>query len=188
MVAFHNRKGCFRPLLTKDIGYRTYELLGEAIQLQKQAIEVHRERFQKSEVRHQTERERHCHQAFKTSPYEQYKNTNPEKVSGTCRWVLDHRQFQAWQQSSHCDLLWISADPGCGKSVLAKCLVDHEFGTADQHSRCYFFFRDNERQDNLSTALCAILHQLFDHQPSLLRQRAVAQCSLHEWCNTSPSR
>ncbi|KAF7504245.1 hypothetical protein GJ744_002567 [Endocarpon pusillum] len=144
------------------VDHRTHELLGEGIQLQKQAIEVQREHFQ-------TERERHCHYAFKTSPYEEYKNNNPERVSGTCRWLLNHSQFRAWQQSSHRDLLWISADPGCGKSVLAKFLVDHEFSDADQHSACYFFFKDNERQDNLNTALCAVLYQLFDHQPSLLR-------------------
>lgn len=158
-----------RLVLTTHIDYRTHELLGEGIQLQKQAIEVHREQSQKSEVRHQTERERHCHQAFKTSPYEQYKNRNPEKVSGTCRWVLDHSQFHAWQQSCYRDLLWILADPGCGKSVLAKFLVDHEFGDVDQYSVCYFFFKDNEQQDSLAIALCAVLHQLFDHHPSLLR-------------------
>ncbi|ERF72616.1 hypothetical protein EPUS_05670 [Endocarpon pusillum Z07020] len=154
---------------TDAMNHRTHELLGEGIQLQKQAIEVQREHSHKSEVRHLTEREQHCHQAFKTSTYERYKNINPKRVSGTCRWLLNHSQFRAWQQSRYHDLLWISADPGCGKSVLAKSLVDHEFGDADQHSVCYFFFKDNERQNNLNTALCAVLHQLFDHQPSLLR-------------------
>lgn len=36
-------------------------------------------------------------------------------------------------------------------------------------SICYFFFKVNEEQSNLATALCAILHQLFSQQPSLLQ-------------------
>ena len=83
--------------------------------------------------------------------------------------MLDHPQFRTWQQTSHNDLLWISADPGCGKSVLSKSLVDREFQDANQTTFCYFFFKDNELQDNLDIALKALLHQLFSHQPQLLR-------------------
>lgn len=34
---------------------------------------------------------------------------------------------------------------------------------------CYFFFKDNDEQDHLNTALSALLHQLFAHQPHLIR-------------------
>ncbi|KAF7510433.1 hypothetical protein GJ744_006712 [Endocarpon pusillum] len=118
-------------------------------------------------MRYKNEQERQCHQSF-ACIYEQYKDVNPGRVLGTCKWVLDHPQFQAWQRTGHNDLLWISADPGCGKSVLSKFLVDHEFQTADQITVCYFFFKDNELQDNLAIALRALLHQLFSHQPQLL--------------------
>lgn len=67
------------------------------------------------------------------------------------------------------DLLWVSADPGCGKSVLAKSLIDNELRNTDKHTVCYFFFKNNEEQDNLATALCALLHQLFCHQPWLIQ-------------------
>ncbi|EED24223.1 ankyrin repeat-containing protein, putative [Talaromyces stipitatus ATCC 10500] len=33
----------------------------------------------------------------------------------------------------------------------------------------YFFFKDNDEQNNLTTALCAVLHQLFSMQSQLLR-------------------
>jgi ankyrin repeat protein len=66
------------------------------------------------------------------------------------------------------DLLWISADPGCGKSVLARSLIDNELQITDTHTTCYFFFKDNDEQDNLATALCALLHQLFSAQKQLL--------------------
>lgn len=70
--------------------------------------------------------------------------------------------------SSKGDVIWISADPGCGKSVLAKSLVDNELRSTSDHKVCYFFFKDNDLQDNLSNALCAILHQLFSLEPGLI--------------------
>ena len=83
--------------------------------------------------------------------------------------MLSHPQYLQWYTKSHDDLLWISADPGCGKSVLAKSLVDNELQSTDTHTVCYFFFKDNEEQDSLATALCALLHQLFSHQPRLIQ-------------------
>jgi hypothetical protein len=106
--------------------------------------------------------------------YEQFKNVNPDRVPGTCAWVLKHPQYIRWQQSSKDDLLWISADPGCGKSVLAKSLIDSELQATNTHLICHFFFKDNNEQNSLATALCALLHQLFRRRPSLLRHAMVA--------------
>ncbi|KAK2600001.1 hypothetical protein QQS21_005235, partial [Conoideocrella luteorostrata] len=78
----------------------------------------------KNEQRDTTKEQQECHQAFKTSPYEEFKKIHPDRVKGTCLWVLENSQYLRWKQSVHNDLLWISADPGCGKSVLAKSLVD----------------------------------------------------------------
>jgi hypothetical protein len=117
-----------------------------------------------------TEDQRRCHQAFKISTYEQHKNINPDRVEGTCEWALKSPEYQRWWASSHNDLLWISADPGCGKSVLTKSFIDDVSNTsAPTMSICYFFFKDNNEQNNLATALCAILHQLFGMQPQLLK-------------------
>jgi hypothetical protein len=110
-----------------------------------------------------------CHQSFKTSRYEEFKDRNPERVRGTCKWVLNHEMYQSWCSSPKDDLLWISADPGCGKSVLSKFLIDEELRTEASRSTCYFFFKDNEEQNDLAIALCAVLHQLFTHKPELLR-------------------
>lgn len=114
-------------------------------------------------------RERECLQAFKTSIYEGFKNRNPNRVAGTCQWVLSHPQFQQWRHSKTDNLLWISADPGCGKSVLAKSLVDQDLREYGELAICYFFFKDNDDQNKLATALCAVLHQLFTQQSNLIR-------------------
>lgn len=113
--------------------------------------------------------EHKCHQTFKTSTYEDFKNRNINRAPGTCQWVLNHPNFLSWRRGLTQNLLWISADPGCGKSVLARSLVDHDLSDGTQPIICYFFFKDNELQDNLATALCAVLHQLFAEQPDLIR-------------------
>ncbi|KAL7961974.1 hypothetical protein V8C34DRAFT_301690 [Trichoderma compactum] len=56
--------------------------------------------------------------------YEGNKNTNPERVSGTCEWFLTDERFHNWRNSKSGDLLWVSAGPGSGKSVLSKSLID----------------------------------------------------------------
>ncbi|RMZ92306.1 hypothetical protein DV736_g454, partial [Chaetothyriales sp. CBS 134916] len=127
-----------------------------------------KQEHEKGEKWYQDDQHRQCHQVFKTSTYEQFKNLNPDRVDGTCQWVLSHSQYIQWYKKPHNNLLWISADPGCGKSVLAKSLVNHELRSIDQHTVCYFFFKDNEQQDNAATALYTLLYQLFSHQSQLL--------------------
>ncbi|PVI07543.1 hypothetical protein DM02DRAFT_467123, partial [Periconia macrospinosa] len=112
--------------------------------------------------------QRQCHQAFKICSYEDQKNINPDPVPGTCQWVLSHDQYQKWYQTPHSDLLWVSADPGCGKSVLSKKLVDQGLQYQSAYTVCYFFFKDNEEQNSLPNALCSILHQLFASESRLI--------------------
>ncbi|KAI1181596.1 hypothetical protein F5B17DRAFT_444884 [Nemania serpens] len=90
------------------------------------------------------------------SPYEERKNRNPTRADGTCEWETSA-------------LLFISADPGCGKSVLAKHLVDDVLHSSAIRKTCYFFFKDNfDDQRGVEGALCCILHQLFTRNPALL--------------------
>ena len=124
---------------------------------------------QKQESQYENDKQRQCHQVFKTSMYEQFKNINPDRAPNACRWVLSNPQYTEWLRRSKDDLVWISADPGCGKSVLSKSLIDHEFHSINTNTICYFFFKDNEDQNRLATALCALLHQLFASRSHLLR-------------------
>lgn len=58
----------------------------------------------------------------------------------------------------------MSADPGAGKSVLSRSLVD-----IDLKSSCYFFFKNEEEdQMDIAKAVNALLHQLFTQRPWLI--------------------
>lgn len=116
-----------------------------------------------------TDQQQRCHQAFKISNYTEQKDINPRRAEGTCQWARQSPQYVRWEESCCNDLLWLSADPGCGKSVLAKSIIDDYLqASSSAIIICYFFFKDNDEQNTLATALCAILHQLFSQRPNLL--------------------
>jgi ankyrin repeat protein len=125
-----------------------------------------------------SEKEEKCLQSFRLTSgdrdttYEWYKNRVEERVQGTCQWFLDHDHFRTWLEQESGPLL-VSADPGCGKSVLAKYLIDEALPRST--TICYFFFKDQD-QSTVRQALCALLHQLFSQRRFLLKH-AMAEYS-----------
>ncbi|KLJ13037.1 hypothetical protein EMPG_11994 [Blastomyces silverae] len=118
-----------------------------------------------------SDKQKTCLQLFRLTKstedatYEWYKDRVEDRVEGTCEWFLRHNHFREWLKRESGPLL-VSADPGCGKSVLAKYLIDRELpGLA---TICYFFFKDQD-QNTVRQALCALLHQLFSQKPSLIQ-------------------
>ncbi|OBT66162.1 hypothetical protein VE03_05055 [Pseudogymnoascus sp. 23342-1-I1] len=110
-----------------------------------------------------------CHRFFRTSHYEGFKERNPDPVKGTCHWFLQHPNYTSWRNSHNSSILWVSADPGCGKSVLSKLLADEELKPTRSRTTCHFFFKDdNGEQKTATNALCALLHQVFTQKPELL--------------------
>ena len=118
-----------------------------------------------------SQEEEECLQLFRLQKndgddsYEWYKGRVEDRVEGTCQWFLNHDDFVQWVKQDS-GLLLVSADPGCGKSVLSKHLIDHALPRS--YTICYFFFKD-QVQNTLQQALCALLHQLFVAKPSLIR-------------------
>ncbi|KAF4826189.1 Vegetative incompatibility protein HET-E-1 [Colletotrichum tropicale] len=112
--------------------------------------------------------------ALNSSNYASHRARNPAPVEGTCTWYFEHKRFRAWFESTGSPLLWISADPGCGKSVFASYLVDHfkELSQANAVNVCYFFFKsDNEEQSDVARGIQAILYQLYTQQKDLSRRQ-----------------
>ncbi|KAN0081128.1 Ankyrin repeat-containing domain protein [Elaphomyces granulatus] len=110
------------------------------------------------------------------SPYRDRKERNPDRIQGTCEWFVTHKLFRDWYESKSSTMLWVSADPGCGKSVLVKYLVDSILPTSESRTTCYFFFKDDfEDQRNVISALCCILHQLFVQKRTLISEKILEQ-------------
>jgi hypothetical protein len=103
--------------------------------------------------------------------YTDSKNRNAERLPGTCNWFTNHHLFQQWSlpvEGGNPSLLYVTADPGCGKSVLSRYLIDNILPD-DDRTVCYFFFKDDfEDQKSSLNALCTLLHQLFEENRHLL--------------------
>lgn len=105
-----------------------------------------------------------------TAKWQQHKDRNPPPAPGTCIWMLEHPMYLEWLTDDKLFLLWISANPGCGKSVLASYLIDHQMerNCRSKPNVCYFFFKsDNHDQRSGVTALQSLLRQLYEQQPKL---------------------
>ena len=109
---------------------------------------------------------------FYRSDYESFRMRNPDRAPGTCEWFLKHPQYLHWRNVEVSSLLWVSANAGCGKSVLAKFLVDHLKSTTARTSElvCHFFFKDDsEKQRDATLALNAVIHQIITNDKALSR-------------------
>ncbi|KAL2387623.1 hypothetical protein RJ035_004119 [Blastomyces gilchristii] len=81
------------------------------------------------------------------------KNRVEDRVEGTYEWFLGHNNFRKWLKQEESGPVLVSADPGCGKSVLTKYLIDRELpGSATIY---YFFYKDQD-QNTVRQALSVL--------------------------------
>ena len=145
------------------------KLVQELLKITSSQLDVQREILARL-----TPQEHNCLHLFRLTSndadesYEGYKNGIQKRLDGTCKWFLKQPSYTKWLGQDSGPLI-VSADPGCGKSVLAKYLIDSRFGGAAPSSTiCYFFFKDVV-QNKQKQALCALIHQLLSAQPSLIK-------------------
>ncbi|PNP47985.1 hypothetical protein THARTR1_10404 [Trichoderma harzianum] len=106
---------------------------------------------------------------FGATTYRDQMEFNPKRHPGTCEWFCRHPKYTSWLNSTKNELLLVTAEPGCGKSVLARFLIETELPSQREDAVIgYFFFKDNPVQNNLVNVLSAILHQLLNLCPDVL--------------------
>lgn len=114
--------------------------------------------------------QRRCHQAFRLTKYEEQKDPYRQSVVEEFNEAtLGSPAYISWWNNTRNDVLWILAESGCGKSGFARSITEDYIPTSNTPvTACYFFFEESDEQNNLTSALCAILHQLFAQRPHLL--------------------
>jgi ankyrin repeat domain-containing protein 50 len=80
---------------------RMDETVGETLEVSKTTQEEQRSAKKEQAEQRQRDEERMCVQAFRTSPYEQHKARNPDRVEGTCQWFLQHPDTGAGERARH---------------------------------------------------------------------------------------
>ncbi|PYH31834.1 WD-repeat protein [Aspergillus neoniger CBS 115656] len=155
----------------QDDGWHAYAA-GAAAALAKEALAYMEPLDTPPREEHTSEWKANVLKQLYTCNYRDAKDRNPQRVEGTCQWFIQHHLFENWREDHGSSLLWVSADPGCGKSVLARYLLDEVLLSSETSVVCYFFFKEDfEDRKSLVDALCCILHQIFEQKPRLLSDR-----------------
>ncbi|KAL7953576.1 hypothetical protein V8C34DRAFT_318057 [Trichoderma compactum] len=117
---------------------------------------------------------------FGATMYRDQMEFNPKRHPGTCEWFCRHPKYKSWLNSTKKELHLVTAEPGCGKSVLARFLIETELPSQGEDAVIgYFFFKDNPVQNNLINALSAILHQLLNLYPDTGQLWGLIEATCH---------
>ena len=120
-----------------------------------------------------SEAEKQCIVAFNAGNMSDYMAELPKPVEGTCQWILKQPQYVSWSKKEEHALLWITGNPGCGKTILSAFLTNHIKATlADQpHASVCSFFCDDKitAQRDSRAILQGLIHQMLRRRPSLVK-------------------
>ena len=106
-----------------------------------------------------------------SGPEDDFKTFRHWWVPGTCEWLLEEPEVRSLLEEppeSESRIVWFSAPPGSGKSILATHLISH---IQNLRMSCqYFFFKFNEQTERaLSTFLRSIAYQIANGSPEFRR-------------------
>ncbi|KAJ6284193.1 hypothetical protein J3E71DRAFT_377760 [Bipolaris maydis] len=119
------------------------------------------------------ETERSCMVLLNSIYLVEYKAQLPTPVQGTCSWVLTHPAYLTWLKTEETKLLWITGEPGCGKTMLSAYITDHlrlDHATSVKPLVFFFFCDDKVKsQRDANAILRGILYQIVQQHRKLIK-------------------
>ena len=101
-------------------------------------------------------------------------NTNGGLLKDSYCWILEHKEFKAWQKPEGSRLLWVRGDPGKGKTMLLCGIIDElkqiqsTESFADKTIAFFFCQATDERVNNATAVLRGLIYSLVETHPSLI--------------------
>ncbi|OBS17519.1 hypothetical protein FPOA_12011 [Fusarium poae] len=122
--------------------------------------------------RHQDDKDKKCeHDLFVTDPRkdkERIKNLKGGLLENCYCWILGHADYLKFRDDQQSRLLWITGDPGKGKTMLLCGIID-ELEKGPNSPLSYFFCQATEPQlNNAVSVLRGLIYLLIIHQESLI--------------------
>ncbi|KAF3213719.1 hypothetical protein TWF106_009378 [Orbilia oligospora] len=100
--------------------------------------------------------------------------TKGNLLKGSYLWILEHEDFKAWGRNET-QLLWITGDPGKGKTMLLCGLIEELGPTTRLNDKssdrllAYFLFQGTDsRINNATAALRSLIYMLVNQHPTLI--------------------
>ncbi|KAF2279455.1 uncharacterized protein EI97DRAFT_492076 [Westerdykella ornata] len=120
-----------------------------------------------------SEAEKSCMVLLNSMYLAEYKAQLPRPVQGTCSWILSHPAYLSWLTAEENRLLWVTGEPGCGKTMLSAYVTDHlSLGNAGPvKPQIFFFFCDDtvKSQRDAIAILRGILYQILQQHRKLIK-------------------
>lgn len=172
-----SRRRPFEPIHRTHSELVKYREHDEYYQRVKQCIsklesEMSKENMERPEQKQELQAETDACMRSLAFPEMHARKTEIEVAEDTCKWLLNEEKFKAWFNQDG-GLLWISGNPGTGKSALMKFAVVHVETTAKKEAiKISFFFNSqgSPLQRSKLGFLRALLHQLLPHYPRKLSE------------------
>jgi len=104
----------------------------------------------------------------------EYRLSLPERVDGTCQWVLNNPQYKTWVRDPQASLLWVTGHSGSGKTTLSSYITEHlglkGVSTGADPVVCCFFCDDGiEDQRDANAILRSLIFQILIEHRNLVR-------------------
>ena len=89
------------------------------------------------------------------------------RAPGTCEWLLSNPEYESWRgEESGSRILWMTATPGSGKSVLSAFIVS-SMREASQPCQYFTFKHDDNTKSSLTSCLRSIGVQIAESYPAV---------------------
>ena len=108
-----------------------------------------------------TNDEKDCIRLFYSPDVNATRLSIPPREKGTFTWFMQNTKFKEWLAPDGPAILFLSSNPGCGKTVLCSYLIKRVRLLRPSHTVCYFFCNDSVASQRSAThILRGLLHQL----------------------------
>lgn len=107
--------------------------------------------------------------AISSGPEDDFNSFRRWWTPGTCDWLLREPEIQSWlDDTPESRVVWLSAPPGSGKSILSTHVISHLRGLGVECQ--YFFFKSGDQtKRSLSVLLRSIAYQVARNIPAFRR-------------------
>lgn len=94
------------------------------------------------------------------------------RTPGTCEWLVQHSEFVTWRHGASSKVLWVTGNPGCGKSTLVSYLcrnIENDVNSQVQPpaDKLLYYFCNSAAKDTPVIIVRSFLCQLLVQTPSL---------------------
>jgi ankyrin repeat domain-containing protein 50 len=117
--------------------------------------------------------EKSCLILFSEFHVADYKAELPKPVEGTCNWILKNPQYVSWAAERKSTLLWLTGNPGCGKTILSAYLTEQLDSPTKSSSAalvCFYFCDDRiSAQKDGKSILRSLIYQILRRRRSLIK-------------------